>query len=46
MAHDVRICTEESNFSMNEIVLNMPIPPGILATLKHKIPNQYVKKIV
>ena len=31
---------------MNEIVLNMPIPPGIMASLKHKLPLNALKKIV
>lgn len=31
---------------MNEINLNMPIPPGIMATLKYKLPSHSLKKIV
>ena len=45
MAHDYRYCAEGSTFSMNEIVLNMPIPPGILSTLKNKLPNKHIKKL-
>ena len=46
MAHDFRYSTEESKFTMNEIVLNMPIPSGIFSALKHKLSNQNIKSIV
>ena len=37
MAHDYRISSEISNFSMNEVLMGMPIPTGLASNFKVKL---------
>eukprot|EP01015_Nassula_variabilis_P016219 TRINITY_DN2469_c0_g1_i16.p1 TRINITY_DN2469_c0_g1~~TRINITY_DN2469_c0_g1_i16.p1 ORF type:complete len:261 (+),score=32.00 TRINITY_DN2469_c0_g1_i16:66-848(+) len=47
MCHDYRIMREDKGFvSLPEILLGMPIPPGMLASVLGKVPKHIVKNMV